>query len=888
MLILAAGIGSNIGVFSLIDALLFRPLPVTRPEKLVRISSIDNQGRLSQLPSTILGPLARDTTLHGLCGFDSSYQGVEVNGTLSSIGVEALTGDCFQTLGISTQLGRAIAPDDDRPGTEGVAVITAPVWRSAFEGRPDILGKRVRMAGAAFTIVGVTEDRFTGLLLGFPAGILIPLRQEPAYVPGQPAPDYYWINVIGRRGPGVSERQLRASITAQTTSLLEQSIPIRYGPARRKLYLTRKLTVTPATTGIDYFMRDRFGEPLYAIFGICATLLTIACVNLSNLLQARGLRRRGEIIVRLALGARPIHIAGMLALESVLLVLAGAVLGIGFARWIVRVVLAHGADLFGNFSMTIGFDIRVVLFLIAAILSIAGAFAGASAWQAGRLCRPEGGRGIVRGNGPAKPLIVLQFALTLALVAGGSLFGSSLRRLDRIDLGVDTRNVWDVLLSARPGGYGNFAPGPYYRDLLRQIESLPGVSSATLSDDVPFLNAARSVPVAVVENGQPGQELQAQELLVADGFFKTIGIKIVAGDDFQRDGGKRQEPAVIVSESLAARLGNPRNLIGRHVRIGTNPAFQRLKIAGIASNAQLDLVNPARHDPPVIYVNLWQHVEQAAGYPVLLIKSSGGTLTAGPIREIVNAMGREYVERFHPLDAEKDGALVENRLLAYLAGAFGALALGTAAMGLFGLLSYQVAGRTSEIGIRMALGARRGQIQWLILRQIVSLLAAGGLIGVILSVATGRAVGGLLYGVDALDYRPITASLLILIATAANRGVVSGASSRVRGSRGRAAPRVRASSIAICAHCFLPSMPEKLFHTLSVVRRAAPSTVPHPFGIPARKCSSLRLCRFADRESESQYTARPVRFPDRQSQIPGRGPRESPPATPSASPAFPA
>jgi predicted permease len=771
VLILAIGIGSNLAVFSLVDSLLFRAIPVERPEELVRISSIDKQSRLGNLSSIIVDPLKRDSAFRGVCGFNTSYEGAEINGTLASIGILGFTGDCFQTVGIRVQLGRPIAPSDDSAGVEGVAVITGSLWRNTFGGRRDVLGKRIKMAGVALTVVGVAEDRFEGLLLGFPAGIILPLHQEPGPLPGSGKQASYFVIVLARRAPGISESQALAGIVTRNNALLEESVPPNYNPNRRKLYLANKLAVTSAKNGIDYFLRNRFGKPLYAVFGICATILLIACVNLANLLLARNLRKRREIGMRLALGARRTHIAGMLALESSILVLASAGLGVLFALWLDDMVVAQGASMFGNFSLPIGFDWRVTLFLAGAVLLIAGAFAGAAAWQSGRLCSAEGtrdgGRGVIGGGGRAqKILIASQIALTLALVAGGSLFGSSLRRLYQIDLGVKTERVWDVMLSTRPDGYSNPTPGLYYRDLLRQIELIPGVSSATLSNNVPYYLSAVQAPVTALENADSGREPRSHVLLAADGFFKTLGIRMIAGEDFHRDDLNKGEPLVIVSESLAAQFGDPAALVGQHIRIGNDKAYQRLRISGVVSNAELDLVNPSETKPLVAYINLWEHLELAAGGPVLLIKTIGGALDSGPVRRVVDSMGIEYVERFRTLDAEKDGALVEGRTMAFLSGAFGVLALVMAATGLFGLLSYQVANRTSEIGVRMALGARRIQIQWLVVRQVLGLLVAGCIVGIGAALAVGKAIQGLLYGVRGSDAVVLGGSVIVLAATA--------------------------------------------------------------------------------------------------------------------------
>ena len=230
IVILGLSAGATVAAFNLMDALLFRPLPLPQPDELMRIASRDTNGRLGQLPSTFIEALRDSTWLGGACGFNTSYESAEANGTLSPIGILGFTGDCFRTLGLATQRGRALIPSDDDSGAAGAAVITGRLWRKAYGGRNDVIGQRIQMPGATFIIVGIAEDRFTGLLTGFPADLIVPLHQEPSQVPGRKQ-EWWWVNVIGRRAAGVSESGAAAALAAQSSWLLERSLPPR--PARQ-------------------------------------------------------------------------------------------------------------------------------------------------------------------------------------------------------------------------------------------------------------------------------------------------------------------------------------------------------------------------------------------------------------------------------------------------------------------------------------------------------------------------------------------------------------------------------------------------------------------------------------------------------------------------------
>ncbi len=362
-----------------------------------------------------------------------------------------------------------------------------------------------------------------------------------------------------------------------------------------------------------------------------------------------------------------------------------------------------------------------------------------------------------------KVLLAVQVALTLALVAGSSLFDSSIQRLYSMDLGFETRGLSEALLTPLSGGYGNQPLDAYYRGLIRSVEDIPGTSSAALASFAPLWTMPYYQPVAAVENTAAPTELQAHAVAVTARFFETMRIRIIAGEGFPRDEQPRNERSAVVSHSLASLFGGER-IIGQHIRVGNDE--QRYKIIGIASDAQLDLVNPDERTPLTIYGNFWEQADRQR-YPALIVRTAAaGLLPISTLSGRVQGLGREFVEHYLTLDLAKKDALIENLLLAWLSSAFGVLGLILAATGLFGVLGYHVARRTAEIGVRVALGAARSHIRWLVLRQALSILAVGVVAGLGLTAALGRAMKGLVFGVSVYDPRLIGASIGLLALTA--------------------------------------------------------------------------------------------------------------------------
>ncbi len=752
----ALGLGANTAIFSLVNALLLRPISGVRaPERLVGLDTA--------LPSTILKDLSTAPVFAGTCGVSTPLLTTESRGDVQPIGVLAVTAGCAETFGMGVELGRMIAPEDDREGRGKVAVLTDSYWRTAFGGRADAIGSSIRIDGVPFTIIGVAEPAFHGVLLGFWPGALLPAAQDPsgAHVKSGTG-SYSWVHVFARLANGVSSEQAQAYLTATERRLLEQGVPPDAQGERRHEFVSQKLHLVSNATGLDYMLRRRFSRPVTVLLGICLLVLTISCVNLANLLLARGVRRRREIALRLAVGASRFQIAQQLAMESLLLVLAGLVLGSMLAYAADRVLMMQIQAAFIHFTLDTSPDLRVLAFAAAAALFTGLGFGVLPAWRSSNVNVAEalkaGNRGI-QTAASGRWLMSVQIALTLALVAGASLFIRSLKQIYDAPLGFQTAGIVEAQLFPIPDGYKNLSTETYYRDLLGRVESLSGVESVSYSNSAPLWSGGSTKQVRLTTDpGTPG--VKTETFWVSDGFLKTMNIPLISGRDFNRGDRVRDVRTAIVSREFARRLTPDGNVIGHQIRVGIEPEDKDLEIIGVAANARLNGAREA--DPAIVYLNLWQY-SYSAKYGVLLVRERHLSREfVDLLRSTVRGAGHEYVEFARDLETQRDNSLIEERLLAWLSSAFGVLALLLAATGLYGLLAYHVASRTEEIGIRVALGATRANVRRLVVGEVLRLVTVGAAAGLLLTFVAGRFTRGLLYGVGSFDADPILTAVAVL------------------------------------------------------------------------------------------------------------------------------
>lgn len=767
VLSLALGIGANTAVFSLLNALLLRDLPVRQPERLVELS-VARRGDKIPFSFPMLRELDRGQKVFSdLAGWTPGYiSNVEMHGVPAQAYVNSVTGNFYALLGAAPLRGRLISPDDmnlGKPGRSPVAVLSFEYWQRRFGGAADAIGKEISIDGQPYTVIGVTRRWFTGMATGAPADLTIPMQSTDQRA-------LLWVWITGRLKDGVSLAQARAQLQSFWPEVLQATPSTETPGLRRQAFFAMGLDVSSAATGVNVVLRSRFRRPLNLLMGIVGLILLVACVNLASLMLARAAVRSHEMTMRVALGAGRWRLARQVLTESIILSASGALLGLAFAYWGSRLLVG----LFSQGYVTpIVLDLRPdgrVLMLTAAAAILTGILFGlAPAWRSSRgdpASLLQGNPRTLAGSTGklGKALIVAQLALSMVLLLGAGLLARSFEKLLAIDPGIK-ESVLDVGLYPRPGGYQNLDFNSYHQQLISRIASLPGVESVGFSSfrigDGGWEDMASTMPQAT----NPSAGISATVAEVSPGFMPTLGIAMLRGRDFDWTDDARHPRVAILSGSLAGRLFPSGNAIGQLIRFGFMPEYQNLEVVGVASDARFfDLHRAAE---PVVYLPCFQH---STGAGDLLVRTRERPETMGrAVGQVIERMEHEYPRSTGTVAQVVSQALVEDRVIAVLSGFFAVLALLLASIGLYGLMSYAVAGRTREIGIRMALGAQRRTVLWSALRESLALALCGIALGIPCALAASRLIASMLFGVAPDDLLTIIAisSLLAVVAVLA-------------------------------------------------------------------------------------------------------------------------
>ena len=758
---LALGIGANATIFSVINALMLRPLPFHDPGQLVKISTISPETNADSGPLSLamLNELRRSQTVFSsICAWtQNGLTNFEANGGNYLGSVSEASGDYFTTLGVRPELGRLIGIEDAPLGAAAsaqVAVLDYRAWQNWYQADPRVIGKQVRINGRSFTVIGVTPKNYGGLRIDSRDDAVVPV----GFGGTESIRDrkFLTLYLFARMKPGVSLARARAQIATLWPAIQKATIPDGYAGAARERFFKRRIAVDSEASGSS-FLRQQYGKALTVLMGLVGMVLLIACVNLANLMLARAAGRQQEIGVRAALGASAWRLVRQFLIESMLLSFTGAMLGVLLAIWTARALVN---------TMWIGYvplnidpwpDIRVVVFTTLATILTGVLFGLAPAAQVIRMSRygplaslTQNSRSVRGGGWFGKALVSVQVALSMVMLLAAALFIHSLQKIHSIDPGFRRQGVLLVQLFPQPGPRQIKNKSAYYRQLSKRISQLPGVQSNTYTNA--DLIAYAEFPSPVASTSTPLTEAVVQA--VGPGFFQLLGIRMLKGREFDDRDDENSPHVAVISESLARQLFPSTDPIGQQVQLFPGPAHRAYQVVGVSANASLwRIQNPV---PQALFI---PQLQDPSNTPLMVIRTAAPPLSlAKAVEKEVEALGSHHVLRSQTLQQRSDRALLQERMVALLSAFFGGLAVLLACIGLYGLTAYSVTRRTAEIGVRMALGAERSTIIFMVLREVAVMVMAGILIGVPAALAGSRLISGMLFGLSPDDPATIAAA----------------------------------------------------------------------------------------------------------------------------------
>jgi putative ABC transport system permease protein len=779
ILSLALGIGANTAVFSVVNGLLLRPLPVEAPERLVTVSSdfaVRNGFKAGLGMSYAMWRQfeARADAFDGGFAWSPAVLDLSQGGEMQPANALLTSGGFFQTLGVRALIGRTFTPADDviGGGPEGpVVVISHGLWQRRFDGAPDVLGTPLAVNGVSCAIIGVTRPGFFGIEVGQPFDIVLPLGIDPLIRGGGSLhnPASLMLTVMLRLKSDQSLDTAAAMLrTIQPEVLKAGANP----PGRTPKFLQEPFTPIPAATGTSdrSGLRRQYQQPLLIIFGVVGLVLLIACANIANLLLARAAARRHELSVRLALGATRWRLARQLLVESLVLAGIGAFWGVLFARWVSRGLVAGLSTPDSRISLELSTDWRVLTFTAAVAVATAVLFGTKPAMSVSGAAPMDALKEQVRGGGGraslSTGLVVVQVALSLVLLVAAGLLVRTFERLANVPLGFDADRVLVVNVDTARAHTDAATRDAYYEQLVQAVASVPGVEHAAASRVTP-LSAGTKSPLNADQN-------RVMQHVVTPGWFAVYGTDLRAGRDFNAQDAAGAPRVAIVNETYVRRFVQNGHGLGTPVTAG--PCGERegqCTIVGVVRDAVFGSVRGAKQ--AAIYVPMAQttkygvpgrtqvslSVRSAAGAPALLSASVGAALTS---------LSRNLSFSFRPLAEDVEATLVQERLVAAVSGFFGVLALLLAGLGLYGVTSYAVTRQRKEIGIRLALGASPRDVMRHVLMRVGALVAAGLIIGAAVSVWASTFVATLLYGLQPRDPITLAGAAIMLAGVAAVAG----------------------------------------------------------------------------------------------------------------------
>jgi predicted permease len=802
VLSLALGIGANTTVFTLTDAVMIKMLPVKNPHQLILLGWV-SQGKSFDISTTGYGlpdsqgregrmsfayPLVQQLRAQGNAfssvfgfvpmGFGKESVSLSVDGQTTIVDGAMVTGEYFSGLGVIPATGRLITNADVNQSAPRVAVISYSFWTGRFGRAPSVPGKAVFINGVPFTVVGVTPQEFFGVQPGVSPDVWVPLVREERLVPwgNSPVatqmwtrPDWWWVMIMARLKPGVSEQE---ALAAANGPFLQSAM----AAAKKGLKLTEapQLVCVPASRGLD-MMRNWISRPLWLLTVVVGLVLLIACANIATLLLAHAAARQREIGVRLALGASRWRLVRQLLTESVSVSAVGGFLGLLVAQWGSRPLLVLMAGDTTSLDLGRHADLPVLGFcagvsvLTGILFGLAPAIRATQADATPNLKKSGSGFAMMGSRfSLGNALVIVQVALSLVLLVGAGLLVRTLFNLDNQNLGFNRQSLLLFAIDPTKSGYEGRRVLSLCDTLRERLQAVPGVRAVTSSELALLTGWMNNSPIGI-EGSQPKsvQETSVEWDAVGPDFFETMGIRVLLGRSIDRRDTSDSPKVAVINEALARHYFSDGNPIGRQFSFSDKfDPTNAYEIVGVVENAKYESL---RTDPQMLYVPMAQQKNAYPGRTYFEVRTAGDPRAFIPtirsaVREIDRSLGLEDVKT-QTQQIEED--LTQERMFAELCSFFGLLALGLASVGLYGLMAYSVTQRTNEIGIRMALGAQRKQVLYMVLRKSVALVAVGAAVGLAAALAATRLIVSELYGLKPTDPLTLGLATCFMLAVAA-------------------------------------------------------------------------------------------------------------------------
>jgi predicted permease len=796
ILTLALGIGANTAIFTVINSVLLSTLPVDHPEQLVMLTDPDEQGRAigfnDGVRELLTYPEFQDIAQHnavfsGVLAASSYTSSIPtaVEGSGGSVGaapaeVELVSGSYFSVLGVNPILGRAFGTEVDRlRDANPVAVISYGFWQERFAGARDVIGQKLRVLRTTYTVTGVTPPQFHGETVGANPQVFVPLSMQREISPGRdylsqetnPFVKTEWLQVIGRLKAGVSLAQARAAITVEFQQMM-QAEAAGMSAHDKQRFMTQTLAVTDGSRGAST-LRGGFGKPLKILMAVVGLILLIACANIANILLARAAARQKEVAVRIALGAGGARLVRQMLSESILLAAIGGAVGLLFAEWAEVALLRMVSAGNGQVPLNLHPNGKILAFTLGISVLTGILFGLAPALRARRVdlnsvlkaaARGFSGTSSRPGRMPiGKVLVVAQVSLSLLLLVVAGLFVRSFRNLSEVNLGYDRDHIVQFDTNAVTYGYQRAEVIPLYDQILQRLRAIPGVRGTSLSDNGLLSGTDSQDPFTLEGEGKARDDEEVRYDWVGPGFFAASGIPILEGRDIgPQDSGNGQRVGVI-NETFAGKFFSHSKPIGERVTVRDSNGYFDFVIVGVAADSKHGSVREKLF--PRFYAPFFNPVGNSGPtYATFIVRTFGNP--AG-VSSSIRAAVKDVAANLPPvttetMDQQLANSLATDRMITELSGAFGALAIILVCIGLYGIMAYAVSSRTNEIGSRMALGAQRQNVLWLMLSESLRLVFAGVVIGVLMVLAAGKWTSSLLFGVKAADPLAIALATLLM------------------------------------------------------------------------------------------------------------------------------